>query len=320
MLYFASASRVVVAPEESRVSLESRLYIGPAGWQYDDWYGPVYPSPRPRGFDPLAYLASYFNLIEINSTFYRIPAAATARKWLARIESHVRFLFTAKAHQSFTHRADSSPIDRGEFVHAMSALHEKNRLGAVLLQYPWSFRFEPASRQRLETVIADLRVLPLALEVRHASWEAGDAQAYLQELDIAVSAVDQPLMGESLRPYRFRAGPAGAYFRFHGRNYRNWFAPDAGRDARYDYLYTPEELSPWADVIKAAASANKRVFVVLNNHFRGQAPANALELQALLLGRSLPAPPALRRAFPALGAHTTALDPTSGEGDLFESR
>ncbi|HEU4929218.1 MAG TPA: DUF72 domain-containing protein, partial [Candidatus Krumholzibacteria bacterium] len=258
--------------------------------------------------------------IEINSTFYRIPMAATSRKWLERVESHAGFLFTAKAHQSFTHRTDSSPIDRGEYVHALSPLHEKGRLGAVLLQYPWSFRFEAASRQRLEALMGDLRELPLALEVRHASWEGDEAQSYLQSLDIAVSGVDQPLLGESLRPYRFRAGPAGAYFRLHGRNYRNWFAPDAGRDARYDYLYKTDELSPWADVIKAAASSSERVFVVLNNHFRGQAPANALELQSMLLGRALPAPPALRRAFPVLSERTTPLDPTSGDGDLFESR
>ena len=301
------------------MSLESRLYIGPAGWQYDDWYGPVYPSPRPRGFDPLAYLASYFNLIEINSTFYRIPVAATCRKWLERVEAHAGFMFTAKAHQSFTHRTDSSAIDRGEFVHAMSPLHEKGRLGAVLLQYPWSFRFEEGARKRLETLVADLRVLPLALEVRHASWESDEAQAYLQSLNVSVSGVDQPLLGDSLRPYRFRAGPAGAYFRLHGRNYKNWFAPDAGRDARYDYLYKPDELAPWADVIKAAASASERVFVVLNNHFRGQAPANALELQALLTGRRLSAPPALRRAFPHLHEHTTPSDASkSGEPDLFE--
>ncbi len=302
------------------MSLESRLYIGPAGWQYDDWYGPVYPSPRPRGFDPLAYLASYFNLIEINSTFYRIPNAATCRKWLERVESHAGFMFTAKAHQSFTHRTDSSPIDRGEFVHAVSPLYEGGRLGAVLLQYPWSFRFDASSRERLEALVRDLGALPLALEVRHASWESDEAQSYLAGLNVSVCGIDQPLLGESLRPYHFRSGPAGAYFRFHGRNYRNWFAPDAGRDARYDYLYQTDELSPWADVIKSAAAASERVFVVLNNHFRGQAPANALELQSMLLGRALPAPAALRRSFPSLNERTIPLDPTSGDGDLFEKR
>ena len=299
------------------MSLESRLYIGPAGWQYDDWYGTVYPSPRPRGFDPLAYLASYFNLIEINSTFYRIPAAATCRKWIERVEAHPRFLFTAKAHQSFTHRHDASTRERAEFVHALAPLHEGGRLGAVLLQFPWSFRFDAPSRAHLDELVRDLNVFPLALEVRHAGWESDDAQAYLAEKPLAVCGIDQPVIGESLRPYRYRAGPAGAYFRFHGRNYKHWFAADSGRDQRYDYLYPESELSPWAEVIRKAASASERVFVVLNNHFRGQAPANAFELSAMLLGRSLPAPAALRRSFPTLASSTTAPHGEEPGDDLF---
>lgn len=301
------------------MSLDHRLYIGPAGWQYDDWYGTMYPSPRPRGFDPLAYVASYFNLIEINSTFYRVPAPATCRSWLERIEIHPRFLFTAKAHQSFTHRDDSSAVDRAQFVHALSPLYEGGRLGAVLLQYPWSFRFDASSRRRLDGLVTDLGPLPLALEVRHGSWESDEAQAYLAEKPVAVCGIDQPVIGESLHPYSHRAGPAGAYFRFHGRNYQHWFGADSGRDERYNYRYTESELSPWAEVIRNAALASERVFVVLNNHFRGQAPANAFELAALLLGRSLPAPASLRRAYPELVARTTGPDVTTSAGDLFGS-
>jgi uncharacterized protein YecE (DUF72 family) len=297
--------------------LESRLYVGPAGWQYDDWYGTMYPLPRPRGFDPLAYVSSYLNLVEINSTFYRVPAPATCRRWLSRVEIHPRFLFTAKAHQSFTHRDDAGPAERAEFLRAMEPLQEGGRLGAVLLQFPWSFRFDAPARRRLQRLIADFETLPLALEVRHSSWESDEAQSYLSEQPLAVSGIDQPVIGESLRPYRFRAGPAGAYFRFHGRNYRNWFASDVGRDARYDYLYQESELSPWADVIRAAAQSSQRVFVVLNNHFRGQAPANAFELAGMLLGRALPAPATLRRTFPSLVPHTTASD---GSEDLFGER
>jgi uncharacterized protein YecE (DUF72 family) len=310
----------VSTPKERFVSvdLDARLYIGPAGWQYDDWYGPVYPSPRPRGFDPLAYIASYFNLIEINSTFYRIPTPESCRRWVERIEIHPRFLFTAKAHQSFTHRSDSRPADRAEFVRALSPLFDAGRLGAVLLQFPWSFRFDAVSRQRLDALIADLDILPLALEVRHASWESDEATAYLSAKAIAVCGVDQPVIGESLRPYRFRAGPAGAYFRFHGRNYRHWFASDAGRDQRYDYLYRESELSPWADVIRSAARDSERVFVVLNNHFRGQAPANAFELSGMLLSRPPAAPATLRRAFPDLATRTTVRGDAKERGDLFD--
>ena len=75
------------------------IRVGPAGWAYEDWDGIVYPQPRPRGFDPLAYLARYFDTVEINSTFYRPAAAATARKWAKRVEDNDRFRFTAKAWQ-----------------------------------------------------------------------------------------------------------------------------------------------------------------------------------------------------------------------------
>lgn len=299
------------------MSLDTRLYIGPAGWQYDDWYGTMYPSPRPRGFDPLAYVASYFNLIEINSTFYRVPAPATCRRWVERIEIHPHFLFTAKAHQSFTHRDDSSALDRAQFVSAMAPLHDAGRLGAVLLQYPWSFRFDASSRRRLDGLVADLGALPLAVEVRHGSWESDEAQAYLAHKAVSVCGIDQPVIGESLRPYQYRAGPAGAYFRLHGRNYQHWFGADSGRDERYNYLYTESELSPWADVIRKAALASERVFVVLNNHFRGQAPANAFAMAAMLLGRSLPAPASLRRAYPEIAPRTTGPDEAAAESDLF---
>jgi uncharacterized protein YecE (DUF72 family) len=267
----------------------------------------MYPLPRPRGFDPLAYVSSYLNLVEINSTFYRIPTPATCRRWLSRVAIHPHFLFTAKAHQAFTHRDDAGPAERTQFLRAMEPLQEGGRLGAVLLQFPWSFRFDAPARQRLHKLAADFQGLPLAVEVRHAGWESDDAQSYLAEQPFAVCGIDQPVIGESLRPYRYRAGPAGAYFRFHGRNYRNWFANDVGRDARYDYLYRESELSPWADVI--------RVFVVLNNHFRGQGPANAFDLAAMLLGRAVPAPAAIRRAFPSLAPHTTVAGGASD--DLF---
>lgn len=297
---------------------EERLHIGPAGWQYDDWNGTFYPSPRPRGFDALEYVASYFNLDEINSTFYRVPAPETCRRWAERVAHNGRFLFTAKAHRALTHGPLDRPPELAAFCAAMEPLAAANRLGCVLLQFPWSFRCNGDARRRIGALVAALRPLPLAVEVRHASWDSDDAEAFLASHDVSVCGIDQPVIGESRAPYRFRAGPAGAYFRFHGRNYRNWFAADADRDARYDYLYSPAELSPWADVIRRAAADGTRAFVVLNNHFRGQAPANAFELEALLAGTRPPAPAVLRRAYPRLAATTSAApDQFGAPGDLF---
>ena len=126
-------------------------------------------------------------------------------------------------------------------------------------------------------------------------------------------------MGDSLPPYHYRSGPAGAYFRFHGRNYKNWFAEGAGRDARYDYLYPAEELSPWAAVIRNAAAQANTTHVILNNHFRGQAPANAFELAFLLSGKRPAAPERLRRAYPRLAASTVSRAESGDAPTLFET-
>jgi uncharacterized protein YecE (DUF72 family) len=299
--------------------LENRVHIGPAGWDYPDWDGIFYPSRRPRNFDALAYVASYFTLVEINSTFYRVPAPYVVRRWVERIAHRPHFTFTMKAHQSLTHHGPvPTPPELAPLRGTIDILADAERLGAVLLQFPWSFRFDDESRQHLDARVQELRPFPLAVEVRHASWETPDALSYLGALGVSVSGVDQPVIGESIPPYHYRAGPAGAYFRLHGRNYRNWFAEDAGRDARYDYLYSPEELSPWANVIRQAAAETNAAYVVLNNHFRGQAPANAFELAHLMFGRKLPAPDELRRAIPRLTESTVRRDEPGKTRTLFD--
>jgi len=300
-------------------ALHEHIHIGPAGWDYPDWDGIFYPATRKRGFDALAYIASYFTLVEINSTFYRVPAPHVARRWVERVADRPRFTFTLKAHQSLTHQGDDgTPAELVPLCRAIDPIAAAGRLGAVLLQFPWSFRFDDSSRRHLDARIEELRPFPLAVEVRHGSWETPEAGAYLTGLGVTVCGIDQPVMGESLRPYHYRAGPAGTYFRFHGRNYKNWFAEDAGRDARYDYLYAREELSPWAAVIQKAAAETSTTHVVLNNHFRGQAPANAFELAFLLSGRKSAAPERLRRAFPRLEESTTTHPESGEERTLFD--
>jgi uncharacterized protein YecE (DUF72 family) len=300
--------------------LEDRIHIGPAGWDYPDWDGIFYPDRRPRGFDALAHVASYFTLVEINSTFYRVPAPHVVRRWAERVADHRRFTFTLKAHQSLTHHGHSGPPAELEPLRrAVDPLAQANRLGCVLLQFPWSFRFDREARVQLDARVRELAPFPLAVELRHGSWASPDASAHLASLGVTVCGIDQPVIGDSLEPYHHRAGPAGAYFRFHGRNYRHWFAADAGRDARYDYLYTPAELSPWTAVIREAAEHASATYVVLNNHFRGQAPANAFEMAYALFGKKPLAPRTLRRAFPQLTASTREEDPPGGEPTLFDA-
>jgi uncharacterized protein YecE (DUF72 family) len=299
--------------------MQANVRIGPAGWSYDDWNGIVYPQKRPPRFDALEYLSSYFSLIEINSTFYRIPTAATCRRWAERTPAPPRFAFSVKANQDFTHSTRAGHLDEVDaFKRAVTPLADTGKLAAILVQYPWSFRDAPEARRRLEDLAGRLAPFPVALEVRHGSWARPEAVSFLESTGHTVCGIDQPVIGDSIAPHRHIPGAAGSYFRFHGRNYADWFRGGAGRDARYDYSYSTEELRSWVETI-TQATAGGAVSVVMNNHFRGQAVANAFELIALL-GPGRPVAPApLRRAYPRL-REVTSPDPEADAttGWLFE--
>ena len=272
------------------------IRFGPAGWLYDDWAGVVYPAPKPRGFDPLAYLAGYFDTIEVNSTFYRPAAPKTVDSWLRRVEHNANFRFTAKLYQRFTHKRASAWTDAevDEVRAGFDPLLESGRLGAVLIQFPWSFRRTDENREWLDDLTRTFGHYPLVLEVRHASWNTPGFFDALTQRGIGFVNIDQPLFHDSIHPSAHATSAVG-YVRVHGRNYQDWFREKAGRDERYDYLYTPAELKPWAERTKeiAARPRTEDVFVVTNNHFQGQAVTNALQLQSMVEDRRVPAPPPL---------------------------
>jgi uncharacterized protein YecE (DUF72 family) len=271
------------------------IRFGPAGWDYPDWKGTVYPRPAPRGFDPLAYLARWFDAVEVNSTFYRPQRAEVARDWCQRVAHRPGFRFSAKLWKRLTHEREAYGSEEVQAARsALDALHEERRLGAVLVQFPWSFRRDAPALEWLRDLSRALSGLPLVVEVRHASWNVPETYAELTERGIGFVNLDQPQFRSSLAPSAVATAAVG-YVRVHGRNYRDWFREEAGRDARYDYLYTAEELAPWAERTKALASAPgvEDVYVVTNNHFRGQAVANAAMLQAMVEERRVDAPPDL---------------------------
>ncbi len=278
------------------------IRFGPAGWSYPDWAGVVYPEPRPRGFDPLAHLARYFDTVEVNSTFYRPPAPETPRRWARRVSANARFKFTAKLWQRFTHQRESAwTQDEVDVVRAgLDSLAEASRLGAVLVQFPWSFKASAGSLEWLSDIAAAFKEYPLVVEVRHASWNRPEFYEWLGERDMGFVNIDQPVFRRSIEPSAKASGSVG-YVRLHGRNYEDWFREDAGRDARYDYLYERAELEPWVERIRELADGGRveDVYVVTNNHFRGQAVANAVMLSALIHGRPQTVPEPLLKAFAA---------------------
>jgi uncharacterized protein YecE (DUF72 family) len=266
------------------------IRIGPAGWSYKDWEGVVYPHKPGKNFDPLEYLARFFNTIEINSSFYRPPTPSTTESWSRRVEENKDFTFTAKLYRGFTHeRGKATREDEKAFRDGMEPLLKAAKLGAVLLQFPWSFKNTDDDRLYLTQLLERFREYPLVLEVRHTSWNNEHIYEWLEERGVGICNIDQPVFSRSIRPAALTTSPVG-YIRMHGRNYQNWFRDKAPRDERYNYLYSLDELDPWLDRIKQIAKQTRETYVITNNHFRGQAVVNAVEIKAALEEKRVPAP------------------------------
>ena len=286
--------------EEQQERTTSAIRIGTAGWSYEDWEGIVYPSPAPPRFDRLAYLSQYFDVLEINSTFYRPPSPGNSESWVRRTSHNKRFMFTLKLHKKFTHeREDITPEDEVIFKRGIEPIYDAGRLGCILIQFPWSFKYLPSSRRYLAELIEKFKEYPLVIEVRNASWDNNELYSFLQEQGTGFCNIDQPRMQRQLRPTERATSPVG-YIRLHGQNIENWFKEDAGRDQRYNYLYSMDELDPWVKRIRAVADQAENTYVITNNHYRGQAVVNALQLQFLLRGEKVATPDSLQPVYPEL--------------------
>ncbi len=296
-----------------------KIRIGPAGWSYKDWEGVVYPKKPGAKFDPLAYLARFFDTIEINSSFYRPPTASTTKSWAGRVVDNPNFTFTAKLHRVFTHeRGQATREDEKSFREGIEPLADSGKLGALLIQFPWSFKNTDEERAYLANLIKRFKDYPLVIEVRHASWNTDDTYEELENLEVGICNIDQPIFKKSVKPGALITSPVG-YVRLHGRNYQNWFREKAPRDERYNYLYSLDELDPWIARIKEVAKQAKETYVITNNHFLGKAVVNALEIKSTLEEHRVPAPLPLFQKYPRLEDSATPEEPPSkpGESNLF---
>ena len=275
--------------------------VGVAGWDYPDWSGIVYPSGNARGFDRLAWIARYVDVVEINATFYRPVSPKVATTWVRRVAAKPGFRFTAKAHRSWTHEPlDDLATAVGPTLEGLAPLREAELLGALLIQFPQSFHFTPENVSRLQRILNAVAGWPVVVEVRHVSWDDDKAAAWMRAHGAGWCVVDQPAAKGATAPARPRVTAEIAYMRLHGRNEAAWFAKDAGRDARYDYLYPMHALRPLADAARSMSTQAKALYVIANNHFRGQALANALQLKHLIQGTEPDAPEELLAAYPDL--------------------
>ena len=263
----------------------TNIYIGTSGWSYPKgegtWTGYFYPTGK---INELEYYSQFFNTVEVNSSFYRPPDPGYVYNWVKRVPDNFRF--TVKLWQKFTHPkmyeeatgglAVISQKDVDQFKQSIDPMANSGKLGALLAQFPPSFKNDNYGQQILLAVIRTFGSYRLAVELRHRSWsdDVGFAQL-LQDNNVSWVHIDEPKFQSSIAT-EIPLTADMAYFRFHGRNKEMWWKGDS--ETRYKYLYSPEEINELANRVKAAGNKAQLLFAFFNNHWQGYAPRNAVSM------------------------------------------
>src|SRR5579862_999838 len=294
--------------------------IGTAGWSYPHWNGVVYPKTYPPGFHPLEFLARRLNTVEINSSFYQPLKPEVVKLWMRKVQANSDFQFTAKLHQGFTHGRSLEEPSIAEFKEGLWPLLRARKLGAILMQFPWAFRFTPENREFLIRLRRAFHEFPLVAEMRHSSWLAEEAIGTFLDYHVGFCNIDQPEYTSAMPPTSYLTSGVG-YVRLHGRNPKNALggfdrratgekatrpqlpveaasAKASGRLRQHDYLYSEAELDEWTQRIDRIARFAESTFVIFNNDAGGKSVVNALQLEASMSERRIVAPQELRRRYP----------------------
>ena len=276
------------------------IRIGTAGWSYPHWNGLVYPKAHAPGFHPLELIAKQLDCVEINSSFYQPLKPEVVKLWIKKVEPYPHFTFTAKLHQDFTHKRVLDQPSIALFKEGLWPLLRAKKLGALLMQFPWSFRFTAENREFFIDLRRAFHEFPLVAEMRHSSWMAEEAIGTFLDYRVGFCNIDQPQYTRAMPPTAILTSDVG-YVRLHGRNPQNSlgaFEPTALRKRQHDYLYSQAELDEWTQRIEQTARFADRTFVVFNNDAAGKSFVNALQTRALIRGVHGNAPKDLRRRYP----------------------
>jgi uncharacterized protein YecE (DUF72 family) len=277
------------------------IYVGTCGFSYKDWVGPFYP-PKTKAAEMLPYYARSFRAVEIDSSFYGVPQLATVETMAARTPAEFRFSF--KIPQTVTHPADPSSLrvhtDASLLRERLEPIVAVGKLACTLAQFPNGFKPGEESEEYVRRVVETFEGVPVVVEFRNRLWQQRpETMDLLRALGAGYCNVDMPRLDGLLAPSSDSSGTVG-YVRFHGRNAKMWW--HGSNVTRYDYLYSPEELLPWADRIAEIEAQSSDTYVFFNNHANGQAPRNAATIASLLDER-------YGEAAPAVVAHAAGGNP-----------
>jgi uncharacterized protein YecE (DUF72 family) len=253
------------------------MYLGTSGFSYNDWVGNFYPAGMPRA-EWLSYYAREFNTCEVNSTFYALPKPSNLKAMADKTGDG--FLFCFKASQEMTHQRDDNAHVFEAFCQVLQPIVAAGKLGCILAQFPYSFGFDRRNWDYLSLFKERLGELPVVIEFRNARWLRSDVFDWLRERELGFCCVDEPRLPNLLPPLAETTSNI-SYVRFHGRNSAKWWQHEQAYE-RYDYSYTPQELSEWLPKIHKLDSVAEKTFVFANNHWRGQAVSTIRQLRLML--------------------------------------
>jgi len=266
------------------------FHIGTAGWSYKDWVPNFYPKQQTKDFDWLQFYAAHFNCVEVNSSYYTYLSHKIVEGWIRKIDEVNDFLFTVKLHQDFTHKRKYDKTNVRSMSDNLTLLAKAERLGGVLMQFPYSFMFNDASAGYLRQLSETFSSFDQFVEVRHASWNDNSAHDLFKALDISFCTIDQPEIGRAIQ-FEPVITNERAYLRFHGRNVEGWkkslanFGKEQSYEQqsdRYNYRYSPGELTEVMQKVKEIYGKVKEIYIIMNNHPQGNAVVNAKELMKML--------------------------------------
>lgn len=264
---------------------QAEYSFGTSGWSYKDWDAMVYPIPKPKNFNPLLFLSESIDFVEVNTSFYRIPSVKLTQGWVDKTQAIPQFQFWIKLFQGFTHDRKVLTNEVSAFKSALHPLNSASKLSGLLAQYPYSFKLNTSNLKYVLSLAEIFSEYTQAIEFRHNSWNRQELFDVFKEKKLIWVNIDQPPVSLSLPLTAVMTHPGISYFRLHGRNSQAWFS-DEGRDARYNYYYNSMELNQVAQKIKELKELAKKIFIAGNNHYRGHALKNLLELREILKEQS----------------------------------
>jgi len=253
------------------------IFVGTSGFSYEDWKGKFYPPDMPSN-KFLDFYSRHFSALEVNYTYYQMPATRTIEGMVRN--SHGKVTMAFKLHGSMTHERTAGSEEAKIFSEALKPLKEAGVLGPILAQFPYSFKPSGENRRFIEQLAGRFEGYDLVVEFRNANWISESTFQWLTHERLSYCCVDEPRLKGLIPPKAVATGPIG-YIRFHGRNEKQWWNHNKA-EQRYDYLYSSDELKEWVPKIKQVAGATKKTFIFTNNHFEAKAVNNAQMLLDLI--------------------------------------